>query len=117
MNIKDIEYMNKSNWKYIANGRNGAIIINKERIIVANSHNDCIEILFNDISDDYLTQIEESVYNNNSNTPLITGDIYEKAIVLYYYDHLENNDISNNLRKFCLENNLKLFLHDEELNK
>ena len=117
MRFKEFSHINYKNWNYIINGRKGAIVISKENIIAAYTHNDCLDILFREIPDEEIpdeeiNKIEKDISMKNSSIPLLIGDLYEKAIVLYYYDYIDNRKIRKKLTKYCSKNNLKIFLND-----
>lgn len=112
MRFKEFNHMNNENWNYIIHGRKGAIVISKEHIIAAYTHNECLDILFDDFPEEEVNKIEKDISKETSRIPLLIGDLYEKAIVLYYYDYIDNRKIRKTLKKYCSKHNLKLFLRD-----
>lgn len=104
------ELIKEKDYKYISGGRVAAIIISEEGLAIGSTHNDCLEQLYYDLGDSEFKELESNTYKHNSNIPIVIGDIFEKVIVLYYYDHLENKKINEILNDYCQRYSYKLFI-------
>lgn len=117
MNINFHVYIKEKHYKYIANGRKAAIIVNEERHIIGDSHKDCLEFLYFELEDKELDELENNVYNHDSDLPMVLGDVFEEAVVLYYHKHIKNIKINELLNEYCLKTNKKIFLDNSSCHK